>query len=232
MRSLPVVAQTTKLKTEGSEAPKRKRSVRRLSGTHILIAVVVILAFILNFLVLQDRSASTLVAVARHPLTSGSVLTAEDVRLIPLESGFEGMGSLVTESQLQDLEGWVMADSISEGALLSESSLVEPGGPSGLRAMSVPVSLEHAAGGSLTSGDRIDVITVVDGEALYVVDDVEVVAVADATTAAIGATGSYHIVVAVTADEALSLAEAIASGDLEVVKSTGAPRLGGANADS
>ena len=193
-----------------------------MSATHVLIAVVVILAFVFNLLVLQDRSSTTLIALAARPLAAGSVLDASAVELVPMSSDFEGIDQLITEDDLAGREGWVVTRTISEGAPVDRDALVEAGASSGLRSMSLPVAVEHAAGGGLAPGDTVDVISVSDGHAEFVAVGLEVLAVSEATTGGIGAGGSYHLVVAVGPGQALALASALDSGSMEVIRSTGA----------
>lgn len=212
---------STREREAGSRHQARRRLGRRLSATHVLIAVVVILAFILNLLVLQDRSATTLVAVADRPLTAGTPLDPATLRMVPVDSGFEGLSGLVTEDDLASLGGWVLARSVNQGGLIDESALVTPGSSSGLRSMSLPVPVEHAAGGGLIPGDRVDVISVEDGSAAFVATDLEVVSVSDNSGGAIGTVSTHHVVVSVEADQALALAEALDSGSMEIVRSTG-----------
>jgi Flp pilus assembly protein CpaB len=219
------VSPSTKPREAGSPRPARRRIRRRLSLTHVLIAVVVILAFVLNLLVLQDRSSTTLVAVADRPLTAGSPLDPSTLRLVPVDAGFEGLSDLVTEEELADLDGWLLSRSISEGGLVDETAVVAPGSRSGLRSMSLPVPVEHASGGALAIGDRVDVISVTDGTAGYVATDLEVVSVADGQAGAIGTVSSYHVVVSVEAREALALAEALDRGSMEIVRSTGSETI-------
>jgi Flp pilus assembly protein CpaB len=211
--------------------PARRRLRRRPSATHILIAVVVILAFVLNLLVLRDRSSTMLVAVARHQLTTGSVLGPDSVRLIPVESDFESLDHLITDESLGSYDGWVLRRAIDEGALLDVSSLVQPGDGSGPRSMCLPVDREQAAGGSLVAGDRVDVISVVDGEAGFVASDLEVTGVAEDSSGGIGAVSQYHIVLSVSADQALALAAALDSDSLEIVRSTGAETIDSVTAE-
>ena len=213
---------STKAREAGSPPPARRRIGRRLSVTHALIAIVVMLAFVLNLLVLRDRSSTTLVAIADRPLTTGSVLMADSVRLVPVDSEFEAIDRIVTEDDVAGFMGWVVGRHLAEGEVVGVSALVEPGHGPGLRSMGLPVPIEHAAGGSLAAGDRVDVISVVDGEAGFVASDLEVTGVAEMANGGIGMTGSYHLVVAVTAEQALALATALDSGSLEVVRSTGA----------
>lgn len=213
---------STTQREAGSLRPARRRLSRRLSASHVVIAIVVILAFVLNLLVLHDRDATSLVAVAAEPIAAGSELDPAALRLVPVDSGFEALPGLVTEADLAHLEGWVTARPIPEGGLIERSAVVESGSASGLRTMSLPVPVEHAAGGSVAPGDRVDVIAVVDGAAQYVAGDLEVVSVAAGSSGAIGSIAAYHVVVSVDADEALALAQAMDSGSIEIVRSTGA----------
>ena len=217
----------------GTSHPARRLVKRRLSASHVLISLVVVLAFVLNFLALQDRTATTLVAVADQPIAAGSNFTVGSVRFVPIPAGFEGIESMVNESELSNYEGWLLERSVKAGGLLDPSMFVEPGAPSGLRAMSVPVAISHAAGGTITAGDRVDVISVSDGSAVYVVSDIEVIGISDVDGGSF-TVGEYHIVVAVDADQALDLAAAIEADSLEIVRSTGAPavQIKGASGDS
>lgn len=222
---------STKPREAGSSQPVRRRLGRRLSATHVLIAVVVILAFVLNLLVLRDRSSTVLVAIANQPLTTGSVLSRDSLRLVPIDAGFEGLDQLVTEESIAEFDGWVLDRGIAALATIDRADLVAPGERLGMRSMSVPVAMEHSAGGSLVVGDRVDVISVDDGAASFVATDLEVTGVSDSEIGAIGANSSYHVVVAVTAQQALSLAEALDAGSLEIVRATGADQIA-ANPDN
>ena len=222
---------STTLREAGTSPPARRPTRRRLSLSHLLIGFVVVLAFILNLVALQDRSAIALVAVADRPLAQGSVLSAEDIRFVEVDADFEGLPFLVSESAISQLEGWVVDRPIATGELLETSALVEPGAPSGLRSMSLPIAPEHAAGGTISAGDRVDVISVDDGVAQFVVTGVEVIGVSDPDAGSFGAVGDYHIVLAVDADQALWLAQAIDSGSLELIRSTGAPAITTGSAD-
>lgn len=218
---------SSQLREAGSPQPTRRRFGRRLSVSHVLIAVVVILAFVLNLLVLQDRSSTTLVAVADRPLSAGSAVDASALRLVPVDSGFEGLPGLITEDELDALNGWLLARPVGAGALIDDSALIEPGAASGLRSMSLPVPVEHAAGGSVVAGDRVDVISVVEGNARFVAVDLEVIAVAEAASGAIGTVSGYHVVVAVEGEEALALAGSLDRGSIELIRSTGAEAIEG-----
>lgn len=210
------------LREAGSQPPASRRIRRRPSASHVLIAVAVILAFILNLLVLQDRDESVLVVIADESLPAGGRLTAAQIRLAPVGADFEGLGGLVTDSDLAAVDGWVVASPVSEGSPVGKDDLVRPGTADGLRAMSLPVGIEHAVGGNLTIGDRVDVISVADETASYIAKGLEVTDVAASGSSGIGSVSAFHVVVAVDEHQALRLAEAVATGEIEIIKSTGA----------
>lgn len=205
----------------GTSRSVRRTPRRRLSGAHLLIGLVVVMAFVLNYLALQDRGEATRVAVADRPLAAGSRLSASDLRFVPIDSDFEAIDSLLTQALAPGYEGWIIGVNVAEAELVRPTALIDPGAPAGLRSMSIPVPVEHAAGGTISPGDRIDVVSVEEGEASFVVVDVEVLGVADSDEGALGRLGEYHVVVAVDDRQALALAEAIDSDSLEVIRSTG-----------
>ncbi len=182
------------------------------------------MAFAFNLLALRDRTATTMVAVADKAIAAGTPVSLSDLRFVPIPADFEGLGSLLEQSQASEVEGWIADRNMSAGDIVERSSVLEPGAPSGLRSMSIPVTVDHAAGGTLRAGDRIDVIAVDDGVARFVATDIGVLSTAE-TTGGIGSIGQYHVVVAVDAEQALSIAAVMADGSLELVRSTGAPAI-------
>lgn len=209
----------------GTSTPTTRSARYRPSLSHIVIAIAALLAFGLNYLALQNRDATSLVAVAASPIAEGTPFGSERVRLAPLPSDFEGLQHLVAEDDLAALEGWIAARSIAEGEPIGRSDLVRPGAGDGLRTMSIPVSVEHSAGATLVVGDRVDVISIVGDAPAFVATDLEVVSIGEATQTGLAVAGPYHVVVAVDPDEALALARAIADGSLEVLRSTGAAAI-------
>ncbi|HVM00837.1 MAG TPA: hypothetical protein VM324_16225 [Egibacteraceae bacterium] len=88
--------------------------------------------------------------------------------------------------------------------------------------MSLPIDRERAAGGDLARGDRVDVVAVVEGRALYVAADLEVLAVASSRgDGALAAPGRFFVTVAVDEPTALALARALEIGTVSVLRSTG-----------
>jgi Flp pilus assembly protein CpaB len=212
----------------GTSPVAKPSRFRHPSLSHVLIALAVILAFTFNFLALQDRDRTVLVAVANGPLDAGTTVDPGDVRFVDIDAGFEGLASLVVEDSWTSVSGWVLTRPIPEGGVIALDALTRPLGGDGLRSMSVPVAREHAAGGLVEIGDVVDVISVVDGGPAYVVTGVEVVGVAT-ESGGIGAAGGYFVVLSVDSDQALDLASAIDSGSLEVIRSSGAVPIEGRN---
>lgn len=213
---------STLTREAGTSRSATRPARRRPSTSHVLIALAVVLAFGLNYLALQSRDATSSVAVARVPLVEGAVFHSDDIELVEVPADLEGLDGLLSEAELAERQDWIVSRSVAQGHLVGEVSLIEPGSSQGLRVMSIPISPEHAAGATVAVGDRVDVISVLDGKATWVASGLEVVGNADLNQGALGGVGDYFIVVAVDATQALGLAEAIAGGSLEVVRSTGA----------
>lgn len=216
---------STLTREAGTSASSARSVRRRPSISHILIAVAALLAFALNFLALQDRDATRLVAVSAGPIAAGSVLTQSDIRWVPIPESFEGSADLLFQEDGAEIESWIAGRSLAAGTVIDRSSLLAPGSSEGLRTMSVPIGAEHAAGATLTVGDRVDVISIVDGQAQYVAVDLEVVGHAEVGQGALSGASSYHVLLAVDASDALALAKSIDDGALEIIRSTGAARV-------
>jgi Flp pilus assembly protein CpaB len=206
----------------GTSAPTTRPARRRPSLSHIAIALAALLAFGFNYLALQNRGATTMVAIADAPIAEGTAFASELVRLVPIPSDFEGLEHVIVAEDLTRVEGWIVNRSVTEGELIGRSMVIEPGTGDGLRTMSIPVTVEHAAGGTLVVGDRVDVISLVGDEPEFVAVDLEVVGIAEMAQGGLSGVGPYFIVVAVTSGDALALAKAIDDGSIEIVRSTGA----------
>lgn len=210
-----------------TEAPRPGRSLRsRLTPQHWLALVAGVVAFTLIFAALRDRRETVLVAVARDPIPAATRVTEGMVRSVELPADSPLLAGMV---ELDDLSGgeWVTTRPVAGGEPFTDQALAGDLPQGGLRAMSLPVPREHAAGGDLQAGDRVDVLGVVgadEGEGVdYVAVDVEVLAVGDERSGSVGSRPSeFAVTVAVDASEARGLARALAAGSVEVVRSTGA----------
>jgi Flp pilus assembly protein CpaB len=180
-----------------------------------------ILAFVTNLVVLRGQDDTQTVAAAGRSIEAGVRVGPSDLQAVPLDASSEVLATLLAWDQIAAVEGMVATRTIAAGELLAATDFRAPAANSNLRAMSIPIEPEHAVGGNLAPGDRVDVIRTVEDLATYVVTGAEVLSVASEERGAITGSIDFYVVLAVDADTALSLSEAISSGDIEVVRSTG-----------
>jgi Flp pilus assembly protein CpaB len=205
----------------GPKRIRRRNPLTRVSAAHLLMVLAAVLAFATNLVVLRNLDQTRAVAVAAIDLPAGRQVEATHLRAVEVDVDEEVYARLIPWAEATMLVGQVTAHPIGEGVLVETGDFRDPSGPAGLRSMSIPIDAEHAVGGELGSGDRIDLILVGDEGPRYVLAAAEVLAVSP--TGELGAltTGDFYIVVAVDADEALLVAEAIRDGRIEVIRSTG-----------
>lgn len=205
-------------------APSRRGLLSRFTMAHGLMVLSGLLAFVLIAAVVGDRSDRVEIAVARDDIPAGGVVGPDLVKTAELPAESILAGRIATVDQL-DAGQWVATEAIVAGDPIRRSALAQGDVAERPRSMSIPVPRENAVGGELRAGDRVDVIDVVDGEAAFVMADAQVLTVSSPPTSGgitSGAAGDFFVVVEVDARQALAVAEALADGKVEVVRSTGA----------
>ncbi len=206
-------------------AGRRRRPLRtRLASGHLLMVLAGVLTFVLVANALRSRDATVEVVVATTDVASGAVVDPAATRAVALPASSALRDSLVGPDLLR-AERWVAARRIVAGEPLARSALTRAAAPGGLRAMSIPVAPDHAAGGEVDVGDRVDVISADGPQPGYVVRNAEVIGVAPRRGSgglSSSSTGQFYVTIAVEADPALRLAAAIRAGKLEILRSTGA----------
>lgn len=184
--------------------------------------VAALLAALLNYSVLRSRDDSVPIAVAAQDIPAGAPVNSDALRFTEARVDEDVLAALLTPERASRVDGWVATGMIAAGEPVRASDLRAPSAPQEQRAMSVPVEREHAVGGALRPGDRVDVIAVQEGIAAYVVTDAEVLAVPGAEPrGGLGALSGFSVTLAVDDDVALQLAQALRNGSLEIVRSTG-----------
>ena len=212
----------------GPTRPKnRRRQLRgRLSFGHWMMVVCGLLAFVFTASALRQETPTMQVAVASGDLAAGSVLQAADVELLVVAADSALAGTVLAAG---DLNGsYRLAERIVSGDPIRRSALVAAGdgdAPAG-RSMSIPIDRANAVGGALRVGDKVDVLAVFGDQARFILTDTTVLALSDTGESSGGllraGTDTYFVTVGVDENSALSVAEALKSGELQIVQATGA----------
>lgn len=205
-------------------APRRRKARERISLGHLFMIAAALLAFVLVISVLQDRSKTTQVLVARSDIQPGSAITPDLVRQVPMPAGSDLATAM---AGLGDLAGGgaIAGQRIEAGDPVTLTAIAPRSDNSGLRAMSIPIERARAVGGELAPGDRVDVISVTGSSATYVATDLEVLKTQNQQgTGALGSSAltDYYVTVAVDGETALAIALAQQTGEVSILRSTGA----------
>ena len=204
----------------------RKRKMReRVSLGHLFMIAAALLAFVLVVSVLQDRTLTTEIVVADREILPGLTITPDMVSVVEIPADSKLVEAVATMADL--LRNDVTAGHrLAPGDPITLTALAAASTPSGLRAMSLPIDRVHAVGGDLAASDRVDVISVSGGTASYVAVDLEVLATqgSGGTGGALSASSlsTYYVTVAIDHQTALEVTLAMESGEVTVLRSTGA----------
>lgn len=208
--------------------PRRRRSIAERLTLNVVVGVVAaLLAFVLAATLLRDRREMVTVAVATDAIPAGAVITPSmvDRSEVPAQTTFAD--SLLSYDAVVSGE-LVASRTLQTGEPLTASAVGSASGTSGQRVMSIPLEVWQAANGDIEVGDQVDVIEAGrDGAARFVLTGASVVGRSGSEGSgglvSSARAGDLVISVEVDADEALLLAAAIESGNITVVRSTGAP---------
>ena len=130
-----------------------------------------------------------------------------------------------------ELEGGVVTRPVMQGEMVAVGAIAEEATASTGRSITIPVSPEHAVGGALRPGDRIDVFGTFDaGDArartLLLVRGVSIRDIVEAGGVVVEQESVIGVTVSVTPEEAARLAFAIRSADLDIVRVDGNAEIG------
>lgn len=194
--------------------------MRRLSLAHWLTVLAALSTLVLALLWTRSVQDLTPVATAGEAIPAGNRIEASSVVWVDAQSDMQLDGLIIDGSVLEGEKVAARAISAGEPILVSDVRSVED--TDGLRAMSLPIPRDHAVGGDLGSGDRVDVIGVgEDGQPSVVAADVAVLATARSGGEGLAA-GAWWVTVSVDAATARRLAGAMVTDEVFVVRSTGA----------
>ena len=198
-----------------------KRSpLSRLSFGHMVMITAGLLAFLLNVFLLRSKGETLEVLVAARPISVGSRIEPDDLATELVDAGSPFIDRVLSGDATGQLLGFVAVRDIDAGAPLISDDLRPPAAAGGERAMSIPISPDHAVGAALYAGDRVDVIAVDGGHSRFVATAIEVLDVSSGGARTSG--DRLGIVVVVSEAEALAIAGALDGAAVHLVRSTGA----------
>ena len=185
---------------ESLKTPKRPWWTRA-SAAQIFMIVAGILAFIVNLTILRARDDVTLVAVAATDINAGVALDeVTHISYVEINGNDDSLAPMITSTEVGTYLGRILSSPMQSGDLFIESELVKAATPLDQRAIALAVGRDHAVGGEIGIGDRVDVIWVNDDVAQYVVTGVEVIdtSASERTGGAFSSNQTFSITVAVT----------------------------------
>ncbi|CAN5282725.1 hypothetical protein BH18ACT5_BH18ACT5_15530 [soil metagenome] len=210
------------------QLPRPKRNpLTRITASHLLMVLAAVLAFATNVIVLRNQDETRSVVVTTSRIEAGRTLTASDFAEAPVDLDDDLFATLIPWERSTTLTGMVAARTMDAGQMVMAADMRPAAAPDRLRAISIPIDPEHAVGGDLVAGDRIDLISVSEEGSTYVLFAAEVLSVPTPGRGSIAGVGGFYLVVAVDAEQALAVASAIQLGAIEVVRSTGSTNESG-----
>jgi len=193
----------------GGKAVRRRTLGTRLTLAHVAPVALGIVAAVLVLAGLKDRSATQEVAVADHAIPAGQAVTVADVRWVAVHRG-DGLVADGLVGRRGLVGAWVANVSIPNGSPITSADISPRSAASGLGSMSIQLPPARADGGALRPGDRVDVVSVASGQAVYVASNLLVLAVETGSSGVLGGVqdSSYYVTVAVDPPTALRIAAA------------------------
>ena len=210
-----------------------RRFPRRVPHVDVRIVVGVLLVALsviggLRLAAAADHTVAV-VAVARD-LPANHVLTTGDLVVTRVHVSDSVLEGLVRSPGRAALTGRVLLFPVSADALLSGNAVAAR--PRQGREITVPVTPEHALGGRVRLGDRVDVLgsftkSTKNARTLTVVHDAEVVEMVRSEGLFGARAGELTaLTLSVPPDDAVYLAFAIRNADLDIVRTTGSSGSG------
>ncbi|MGH2755155.1 MAG: RcpC/CpaB family pilus assembly protein, partial [Actinomycetota bacterium] len=211
----------------GLDVPQARRMERMgwLNARTLLGLLVFSAALFGGQRVLQNAENTVGVWAAARDVPEGAVISAGDLRVADVRMPSDLLSRYALAST--PLEGAVATRSIAAGELFSTAWVAEDAELQTGRVISLPVQTDHAVGGALRPGDRIDILATFqagarDARTVVLAQDVEIRDVAEAQ-GLIENAGQVGVTVAVDPEQAVRLAFAIRNAEIDVVRVTGVP---------
>ncbi|MDQ3662463.1 MAG: RcpC/CpaB family pilus assembly protein [Actinomycetota bacterium] len=174
--------------------------------------------------VLSEARATTLVWAAARDLPANSTLSSSDLEPVAVKLPSSLLSRYASAATV--VVGELTTRSLRRGELLPSLSLAPAGSVKGISSISIPVSPEHAVGGALRPGDRVDVYATFDAADIRarttsILRNAEVSDVIEASGLVVGGEAAVGIVVSTSPSRAAAIAFALRTGEIDVVRTVG-----------
>jgi pilus assembly protein CpaB len=173
---------------------------------------------------LAAGKATDAVWVATRDLAQDTVIGPGDVEAAEVKLPTHVAVSYT--SAASPVYGEVLTRPVRAGEILAGGWLARSAEPGSARSMTIPVEAEHALGGALLPGDRVDVLVTFDPEnvrarTVLLARAVEVLDVVEAGGLAFGENAFVGVTLGVTPEQAPRLAFAVRTGVVDIVRVDG-----------
>lgn len=209
------------------DVPVARRLARpRWANVRTILGLVLFTAALLTGRAMLEGAKTTVqVWAAGQDLRQDEVIDRAD--LVPAEVKLPPDVAAAYALATDDLEGAVLTRPVVAGELIPAAWIGSGAAAEAGRSMTIPVTAEHAVGGRVRPGDRVDVFATFDsGDARartsLLVRAVEVLDVIQTGGLVVGEEAVTGLTVAVTPSEAARLAFAIRTAELDVALVAGA----------
>lgn len=199
----------------------RRNLLSRIRLGHVVMVLAALFALVLNLAVLRGNDSTVEVVVASADIQVGTTLSIAHFSVAQVAADDLLTSRFVLANAMDGHIGELTIRAIEAGEPILESDLLATDRRDGLRSMSIPIEQSRAVAGGLSVGDSVDVVMVLDGVATFIATGIEVLAVPDSGTNALGARSGYAPTLAVSAAHALRIAAALDTGEVHLVRSTG-----------
>jgi Flp pilus assembly protein CpaB len=197
-----------------------------INGRVILGLVLFVVSFVGAQRLLAAADETVQIWTVRVDLPQGAELSASDLQTTEVKLTSETLSSYFTSEQ--DLTGMRITRPLHSGELVPRALVSEAGTEASFRDMTIPVTPEHAVGGDVGPGDRVDIYATFDAgdiraRTVPLLMDVDVAGVVQGGGLAIADDALLGITVRVSPKDAARLAFAIRTADIDIAVGDGVP---------
>ena len=148
----------------------------RLAAPHVLMVTSGLLAFVLVYVISSDQVQTVPIAVAAHDLQPGQEVDAASIERLDVPASLGERIGLPPGDLLQFEEPLTVARTVSRGMPIRSVDVADRS-PSSSRLLALPLELPVSFAEWIAPGDRVDLVSVVDGEAVFVATSVLIAAI-------------------------------------------------------